>query len=288
MPPLELVLDQLLRLILPSFCAAAAVAALSGMLLKGKLAPLGTVLAMAAGLAAGNWMRGLLPWLPEATWRPEQTGWTWLLAATFLALAAGLLVRLTARVRIVAAALALVTTAAVTYLVVPDYLHSAKWLAPFALVVIANWYFLARAAQRHPSALVPFTWAIVLGGGATLVLLFAHSARFGDLGTLLAATLAGIALPLFRWPNDARPLAPAVATYLPGLMLAGYDSTYSEVPAASFALLAAAPLALALLELPLLKQRGPKVQFVLQCTLLLVPVVIAVVLAMRAEDLGVG
>ncbi len=78
---------------------------------------------------------------------------------------------------------------------------------------------------------------------------------------------------------------PAVAVFVPGIMLAGYTETYSDVPWESFALVALAPLTLALTFVwPLTRLRDNHLQS-LRLVLLVPPVVGAVVLAMRAETL---
>ena len=113
----------------------------------------------------------------------------------------------------------------------------------FAGLVLGNWVVLEFAAGRPPGGTVPGSLALV-ALGAAVVLIHAHSARFTDAATLLAAGLGGCALIAWWFRIDTGGVMAAVAVFLPGILLAGYTETYSEVPWTSFALVAAAPLLL--------------------------------------------
>jgi hypothetical protein len=102
--------------------------------------------------------------------------------------------------------------------------------------------------------------------------------------TILGASLFGIAVAA-RQQADAGTAAPAVAVLLPGLLLTGQNTTFSEVPLTSFLLVALAPLALLPTLLPPFRRWEGIGLRILQLTLILAPLVVAVVLAMQAESL---
>ncbi|HEY8504471.1 MAG TPA: hypothetical protein VIL46_07805, partial [Gemmataceae bacterium] len=111
----------------------------------------------------------------------------------------------------------------------------------------------------------------------------AHTARLSDVAVLGAAALAGIALvAVFPKSDTGGAVGPAVVL-LAGLMLSGRYETFSGVPRSSFLLVALAPLAL--LPLLVIRRLKPAASLLAQFGLVLVPVVIAVVLAMQSESL---
>lgn len=121
-----------------------------------------------------------------------------------------------------------------------------------------------------------------LAAGA--VLLHAHSARLTDLATIVAGSYFGVALAAWWTGAGVRGAAPIAAVSLPGLMLVGQQSTYSEVPVAGFALVALAPLALA--PLLLVPSRLRRARTLAGLGLLLATVAAAVFLAAWSEPLS--
>lgn len=123
---------------------------------------------------------------------------------------------------------------------------------------------------------------VFLAAGA--VLLHAHTARMTDLATFVAGGCLGVAVAA-RWAGaDLRGIAPVAAVALPGLLLDGQQSTYSEVPWYSFALVALAPLAPA--PLVLLPERYRRWRAFAGLGLLFVTAGAAVFLAWWAEPLS--
>jgi hypothetical protein len=139
---------------------------------------------------------------------------------------------------------------------------------------------LAPLVRRRPGPLVPALWALTAAAGAG-VLERADLAKLAELTGVLAAALAGVALVAWRAPG--RPVAhgavPVAAVLLPGLMAEGRFQTFSAVPAASFALAAAAPLGLAVAELPGLRALPPRGRGAVRALAVLVPLSAAVALA---------
>jgi hypothetical protein len=282
MPPLELVTGVAVWLVIPCLVAGGGVLAIAARLLEARWMPVAVSSATAAALLAGNATRDIFPWLPE------YTGWPWLLAAALLALIGPLVASRREGNVALGVMVSLGVAALVAARVVPEELHSPSWLFGFVALAAANGMFLVGGARGLSGGAVPLAAASILGGGAAIVSIFAHSARFADAGTLLAAALAAIALPAWRWRLDASAALAAPAVFVPGLMLADDFETFSEVPRASFALVAAAPLMLALLQLPAVKRWPDSWRKGLFAGLLLLPVATAVTLAIWHDDFSPG
>jgi hypothetical protein len=281
MPPIELALDLLLRLVLPAAAASALVAALGAQCLPLQWRNVVVCAALAAGLLAGNAVARSLPF-----W-PDESGWPWLLPCAMLALLIGAAAATNhcGRARRFLATSA--ATAAVSLLLVPSELRSAAWMAGMAAVVFGNALVLEVTARRQPGWFAGLLWSVVLAGGAAIVLVQSHSARLADGAILLASSLAAVGLVAIWRQLDLSPAAHLVAMFLPGVLLAGHFGTFSEVPSASFALVAAAPLALWAAWLPGIQRRSQRVRLAAEAATLLVPVAIAVALAIHAEGFGV-
>ena len=280
MPPIELVTALAVWLVLPCLLVGGGVLAIAARSLDARWLPMAIVSASAAALHAGNATRHIFPWVPD------HAGWRWLLVAALVALIGSLVASRLERHAAFGLLVHLGIAAVVTPCVVPTELHSPPWLFGFVALAAANGLLLVRAGRGLPGGAVPLAAAAILGGGSALVSIFAHSARFADAATLLAAALAAIAWPAWWRRLDVSVALPAAAVFVPGLMLAGYYETFSEVPPASFALVAAAPLMLAILELPAIKRQPAAWRKGLFAGLLLVPVAAAVLLASWHEDLS--
>jgi hypothetical protein len=285
LPPWDLIRSALLTVLLPGFVASAVVLGLVRWLTGPKRAAVfGPALAVFAGLAAGNALRHLFPWVPE------EVVWHRVPFAAVAALAVEAIVRLPRLPEAGRLALRFIGAGAVAATIIPAEVWTGTPWAGFILAagVVAGWLLPVRLAQKSPGGAVSLSFALLLGGGAAVVLIHAHSARFTDAATLLAASLAGVAV--VAWPGrlDDGSAVPAAAAFVPGLAAAGWTETFSEVPTAAFLLVAAAPLALAVsLAPPVSRWPGPRLLAV-SAAALAVPVLTAVVLAMRAETLDFG
>ena len=206
----------------------------------------------------------------------------WLPWAVLFAVGVGLLAHAPKVPRIVGHLLRVVVAVLVARLLAqPSLRPDVPWLwAAFAAVVLAEWELLDTVAEG-----AWLSWGlgfVFLAAGA--VLLHAHTARLTDLATFVAGSCFGVALAV-RWTGaDVRGIAPVAAVALPGLMLIGQQSTYSEVPTASFALVALAPLVLT--PLLLLPERHRRWRVFAGLGLLLATAGAAVFLAWWAEPLS--
>jgi hypothetical protein len=234
-------------------------------------------LALAGGFFAGYVALRSEPLVPQYPWH-------WLpylaLLAGMAALVDGPGVGLTVRNVALGGAVAVVTA----WLLVPAHVEPqgtrVAWLLGTALAVLVLWIALDRltAARAGP---LPMVLLAVVAAAAGFVLVQAQIAKFAQLGGALAATLGAHALIAWRSPSaSVRGAAPGVAVLLPGLLLSGVHYTSSDVPLASFLLVAASPLFLALsAALPLAGWRS----VLLQTAATAAPVALAVVLAVLAQ-----
>jgi hypothetical protein len=258
-------------LLLPAVIAAAC-----GLLLwlRAKTPGAGRLLA-AAGVGLG-WLAavfalGLAPFLPESA-----QAWHWLPALVVLAIVAGRMPEAWP-VRLISAA---VLAAATAFALVPNW----EDLAPHRLrlqLLLGGFVFLyalldrpIRTTGERASALL----LAAIAGAAGAVLELGGTGMFAQMAGALAAALAGIAFAAHR-PGVVAGFMPLVAVLLPGLLATGRFHTYSEVPLASYLLVAAAPLALAL-PLPAGWRR-----LLIQAGVILVLIGVAVGLAYHAEPI---
>lgn len=280
LPPAKLVQEAVLNDVLPPFAAAAVVFAVVVGVFGRRLAGVGAVLALAAGWAAGNARGEVVPWVPDG----KRVEWVpWLAAA---AAAAGLLTRVPRLPAGVGWAVwSAVAAFAAVKLVPAEYVTGRWWAVPaFVLLNAAVGFGLAALSRRDPGAGVPVFAAVALFA-ASGVLIHAHSARLMESATIAGAALFGIAAVALFGKADAGAAMPAVAVFLSGLLLIGHYETYSEVPAVSFALPAVAPLAAAAVLVPPLTRLGGLRLRLLQFTLVLVPLAVALWRAEAAEPM---
>jgi hypothetical protein len=291
LPPWPLVDDLLRTLVLPAGGTAAAVLAIVCLLTKSRAARLaGGALAVAAGLAAGNHLRGILDWWPAEV-RPSWSGgsgWTLLLPFTVAALAAGVLAAAAScRSHGVGLVVRLIAAAGGAWWLAealpPRSFHQTTVIM-FAGIVLNGEALLLAGRRSLPAPALP-ALVIPWGAAAAAVLIFAHSARFFDLAVLMTAIFAGVCLVAAIGKLDLTALIVAPAMFFPALMLAGAANTYSEVPVTSFAVIAFAPCALWLLQLPPFRRWPAPAVAIAAVVAALIPCIAGVALAARVETI---
>ncbi len=163
--------------------------------------------------------------------------------------------------------------------------QGALWLIVLAMAMFITWMSLDTLARQVRGACGPLTILIVAGGGG-IVLVVSKVASLGQLSGAVAA-MAGASL-VVTWWNGARSLAPgatAVVTILLGyLWLEGY--LYGEVPALSAVLLAAAPTAAWIGNLPRVRRLADWQAVSVRAAAVTLPTLIAVALAVAASGFG--
>jgi hypothetical protein len=242
----------------------------------------------------------LAPWRPWDPVTPSQAAWRWLPAAGLLLVLTGLVSRwlglaagrvLPDRWRWRAATLLIWLPRSAAVGVASGWLVPASaaeygWV-PYALpaVMLASWAVwdgLARAGAGGEVA--AYQAAALYTAGA--VLLYHHWAGATEVAVIAGSALAGVAVVAWAARADASGAVPAGVAALPVLMLAGRLGADSQVPLASFWLVALAPLALAPFLVPRLSRQNGWLARVGRAVLALTPLILAVVLAAQYEQLA--
>lgn len=304
LPPDKDILDALRLAVLPAAGGAALVMSL--FLLPGRrLAAVGSAAAAAFGFVCANhaftafgWDKPgrLLPWWPAE----GAAGWHWRVPAAVVLLAVGLLTRwgglgaarvLPERRRWVASVLVWVPRAAAA-VVVADWLTKGKaaedspglWPLTASAMLLA-WVTLDGLARSGAGAQVAaYQSAIFLAAG--IVLLHAHSARSMEVAVVVGSAMFGVAVAAgAARAGDTSGAVPLGVAFLPALLVAERPA-YHNVPAASFWLVALAPLVLAPFLIPAVARRDGWKLRTLRSALVLAPLAAAVVLAARQETIA--
>src|SRR5262245_125603 len=276
-PPLEEVTAKLRDAVAPAFTASVVVLAPFLVILRGRLAPLGAALAIAAGLAAGNFYCESIPW------RPKDIHREWVLVGAGIALAAGMLARVPKLPGVVGWLLRAAGAGCAAWLVVsPDLRAAHPWsVYAFGAVVLALWAVLELLAAESPGGAVPLA-ACATSFVAAGVLMQASFASMTDVAAITTAALFGIAVAAWLRPGDVGGAMPAIAVLAPTILLAGRFDTDSGLPVSCFLLAGLAPLALLPLLIPPFRRWSPLRRGILGVVLLLTPLTFAVVQALRA------
>lgn len=309
LPPIELILETAFQAVLVPLVVAAAVSFALVRFSSRRGAVAGGAIAMAAAVLAGNRFRGALEFrldpehpltpteLIRAAWHavaatPESgttlpPGYYWIPWIALLGVFAGIVANYH-RVTVVPGWLIRAAAAAVAsrLLVPPEARQEFVWLWPaLTATMVANWFVLENVIRGSSAGWLELGLGGVFLSGS-IVLIHAHTARFADVALMLAGGSVGIAV-IAAWRRcNLGGTTPIAATVLAGLMLAAQQSTFSDVPAGCFALVAMAPLTL----IPLIFVRSAgRVRWkfpIAGWILLLIPASIAVILAVRAESLA--
>lgn len=307
LPPVELMLDVGLYALLIPFAVATVVGLFCGRVLPQIGRNAGGLLAVSTGFLAANYFRQVVEFRldPEHAWSlvefcqragnalsgatqpggPPARFWlTWSVLAVAIG---GLIVQHRRPPGLVAWSIRVAVVLIATLLLVPAGLRSeAPWLWPaLAVVLLANWQIVESTSINAPT---PWQAAIsaTLFLASSAVLIHAHSARFSDIATIQAGCWLGIVLVESWQGKQLGGAIPFTTVGLPGLILIAQQSTYSDVPLAAFVVLGVAPLALVpLLRYPQALRPSWKYAL-LGWSLVSIPALVAVVLALRYETLS--
>lgn len=304
LPPVKDILDALRLSVLPAAGGAALVVGLFAVLGRWAGAA-GSAAAVVAGFAWGNYTFGALSW--EATgrlvpWMSDgpHPAWHWLPRAAVVLVVVGLFSRwvgLLAALRLPdhrrwgagllvwAARVAAVAVVSVWLVSGPEGEKDPLLRPALAATMLLSWVALdgtARAAAGGQAA--AYLAATLLAAGT--VLLYAHSARFMELGVVAGCALFGVAVAAAAAKTDASGAVPAGVAFLPSLLLNGRLLTDSAVPPASFWLVGLAPLALVPFLVPAVARQNRWLLLSLRTAFILAPLVTAVALAAAAEKLA--
>ncbi len=289
LPPWSLIEEILRTLVLPTFVAASVVFAVVCALSRSeRWRAIGAVVALIAGLAAGNHFHPLAQWWPS----PFLRGWRCLLPViSGVATAAALLTLLPGRILWIGGLAArLCLAASGTWLLVEALSPlSEAWTYGVVLVgVVLNWEACRLILPGIPSRTAFVILTTVWGGASAALLIFAHSARFSDLAVLLTTSLCGVGLVALLRKLEVTFLLAVPAVFYPCLLLAGAANTYSEIPVSAFACVAFAPLGLLVLLVPQIQRLPLRVLMTIAAAALLIPCAIGVGMAAQVESLDYG
>jgi hypothetical protein len=290
MPPLNAVWDLLCYAILPAFATAAIVTAAVERIGGPKQAPTGAALGLIAGVALGFWLRSTLPFVPgDSTW--NRLPW-----AALIALCVDRVSHLTDDGNLFRGA----ASFGLAWWVIPENVRTEiPWLTiAFAAVMWLNWMLLEMYAGSNdfqpPNTRrlevaatevgVCVILSLLIAGG---VLVFAGIARYMEAAIVLAMAFAGVTVVAVWRQFDLRAAIPAIAVFLPGLLVMGNcESSVETIHWAAFVLPAIAPLILAV-SLPF--EHWPRKRLIaLRIGLVLIPLIIAMILARQGGSLDFG
>jgi hypothetical protein len=301
MPPWSILVEEL-YMVLPALLAAAMVMAAVELLGGAKQAPAAAALALMTGAILGLWLRDAgklfvddkadLAWgaLPSAlSLISGESSWNRFAWAALGALCAGRVVYLADVHAQDGWLLRGGAAIAIAWWVIPETSRDEIiWLAPaYALIVWLLWFSLDKLAAQPASSSVAGCLILSLFTAAG-VLIYAGTKRLMDANVVLALALVGITLVAFLRGVEFGGVIPAIAVLLPGILLMGQQtrSAEREMHWCAFALPAFAPLALAV-TLPFSHWPRWRVHL-LRLVLILIPLVIAMVLAREAGELDWG
>ena len=279
LPPTPIVLEALRETVGPPFAIGVGVLLIARVALGKSSLPFAAVLAFLAALAAGNHFAKINPdWWPTGkrlTWLP------WLAAAGGLA---GLVARKWPRAGV--SLWAAVAAVAVVRVLAKEYFTTPWWAVPaFMLLPAAVGFGLMRLDERRPGFTAPFVLGSALMAAGT-VIIHAHSKSLLDVATIGGMCLFGIAAVVAISPGETGPILPGAAVLLVGTLFAGYHETYSEVPAAAFALTAVAPLLAHVGLIPRVDRLRPRWRIAATVVPAIIVLGVAVGLAMANETLS--
>lgn len=212
---------------------------------------------------------------------PPTESWQWAAWLALLAAAWGVLdgvVRLP-RLAGIAGAVALAVVAA--WLSVPEFYPHVRLgqglVVGFAAALCLTIDVIGR---RRPGAAIPAA-LLVVAGAAAVVIVASSNAKMSQLVGAVAAGLGAAVVAAWWKPrlSLAGGAATVFGTVLPVLLFNAHASDYGDVPPAAFLLVAGAPLALWLAELPVVQRLRPWQAAVVRVVLVSVPIGIALAMA---------
>jgi hypothetical protein len=271
---------MILGLALP-FVVAAAGLALAGLSRKGgsEPSPRRMALGIGAGFIAGALTLGWPPPFPPMD-VADRTPWAALAATVFAGLAPRAAwarwVGLTAL-----AALVYVVTLGPILSDTSSTRAGLAWLVAVGLVVLASWASFAALGERLEGAAFMGP-VLVMAAGISVVLIASHSIVLCWLGLALTSALAAPGVASWFWPlgRTVRGAVPIILVVLTALVLNGH--VYADVPTSSALVLAAAPAAAWLARLGPVRRGAPWVAALVAVGATLVPIAVAVGLALAA------
>lgn len=238
--------------------------------------------ALGLGFSAG--------FLVRAGWSAVPPGeqWHWLGPLALLAALAAALQCVDGVPRVLRVLVVLAAIGLFSWLVVPRFVDppSARlgWRLATAFTLLVLWTAPAWVTRSmHPRTTALALWAHATG--LAIFLVTAHTALLGLVAGILAAVMgvfvvAALWRPDRPYPQTVTPVAAALAL---GLALTAFFYATGDLGHTAYLLAGSAPLALAVSRLARLERLGGWRAGILQIVLVLIPVGVAILLALRAE-----
>lgn len=259
-PPLDLIVELLISIILPGFVCAALIGII---FLRWKLAGL----ALIAGIIAANYRGLALPWFE---WDRELGR---ILIVMLLSLVTMSLNSENPWQRLAGMVWVGLCSAVLFF---HDDIPLSHLIAGSAVSTLV--YAAVLLAEQQLPAWNLLALLLLTGFSTATVMIHAHTARLCDVGLMWAFSCAGLLCASLFWKKQVCGTAGLAAALFPFLLYYGQQSTESQVPMVSFALVVAAPISG---FLTLLKMNNRRLWFV--NILWLICLALAVGLAMRYE-----
>lgn len=223
-PPIDLIWTKLLSIVLPGLVASTIVGFL---LIRWKLVGV----AVFAGFIAANIREPALPWFE---WDRELGR---VLLVMLLSLGTMILPKQMTWQRLTSMAwIGLLCTVLFHSEDIPlSHLSGGAALGMLSYIAIA-------LSERRLMPLTLAALAPTTGLATAIVMIHAHTARLSDIGAMWMVSCSGLFLVTLWKKNELNGVAGLSAVLFPYLLYYGQQSTFSEVPWVSFALIALAPL----------------------------------------------
>lgn len=154
--------------------------------------------------------------------------------------------------------------------------EGSVWVVSLAVITVLIAIVLEVLMRRPLPAIEAPAFLIIICAGTFGVLALSGSLLLGQFAVVFAGAVLGCGLPAVRKQNLDRAIGSVVSLLLTTLLLSGYF--FAELPASSAALIFIAPL-FALVPLRRLKSLA----FPARATLVSIPILIALVLALRSS-----
>jgi hypothetical protein len=179
---------------------------------------------------------------------------------------------------------AVLAAIAISIWVIPwDLLSTKPWTAGLmAMVILMNTITLRQFGNSTYGHAVPLMTAIIWGGSTTALAVLSHSARFGDLTMMLGCALTAVGIVNWIAHQKLVTFYSGIVAFISGLMLETPLNTYSDIPVASYVLVAVAPGIMAINFIPRIR-RWTDARPIAIALMPMIVCAIAVGLAARAE-----
>ncbi len=244
----------------------------------------GTSFALLLGFLAAYIYFVTLQW---AAFFPTQL-WQWILWLVVLAAVLGPIGLARGVTFIESGFLRLLVAFAAAYLLDPRWIEPDSLRLQYRCAVGIGIFVISHGieflADRGENRSLVFLLTVNLIAAAVVVMLSGNG-KLAQVTTAMAAATGGTFFAMLpaRSPISFRGAVTCYSVCLVSTLFLEFAGSYADIPTASYALIAVAPLALCLCELPKLRTIGPKRRFLLKSVVIGTPLAIGLALAVIAD-----